>query len=103
MRTGYTNTSGEIEVESLLNTLRSNKKYTDDKDNLLPGIFKEYGGSPSGKMFRCIKQSEEKFYNLVVKEKVESANDGRVHTLYYEFVENPSLTKNDIPQGNFYE
>ena len=103
MRTGYTNTSGEIEVESLLNTLRSNKKYTDDKNNLLPGIFKEYGGSPSGKMFRCIKQSEEKFYNLVVKEKVESANDGRVHTLYYEFVENPSLTKNDIPQGNFYE
>lgn len=29
-------------VESLLYTLRSKKKYIDDEDNLLPGLFKEY-------------------------------------------------------------
>ena len=58
---------GPIETESLLKTLRSRKKYTDDKNNVLPGLFQSYSDAdPSGKMFRCIKQSDEVFERLIV-------------------------------------
>ena len=58
---------GPIETESLLKTLRSKRKYTDDKDNVLPGLFQGYSNAdPSGKMFRCIKQSDEVFEKLIV-------------------------------------
>ena len=48
-----------IEVESLLKTLRCKKKYTDDEDNVLPGLFEYFSESPSGKMFKCVKNGEE--------------------------------------------
>lgn len=48
-----------IEVESLLKTLRSRKKYTDDQDNVLPGIFQSYNGEPGGKYFICTKSGSE--------------------------------------------
>lgn len=101
----YTDKNGftrrPIEVESLLKTLRTRKKYTDDKDNVLPGLFRSFD-SPDGKMFRCIKQSEEIFYNLKVKEETSVASDVTTYTLKYEFVENSSLVKEDIPPDNFY-
>lgn len=52
-------TDGDIEVESLLQTLRNKKKYTDDKDNILPGDFLKFEGSPGGKMFKCTKTGGE--------------------------------------------
>ena len=62
-----TNPTGKkpIEVESLLKTLRSPKKYLDDKNNVLPGLFKKFD-NPAGKMFYCRKGSSEKFYKLEV-------------------------------------
>ena len=44
-----------IEVESLLKTLRDRKIYTDDQNNVLPGLFKKFNNNPAGKMFMCIK------------------------------------------------
>ena len=52
-------TNEDIEVESLLQTLRNKKKYTDDKDNVLPGDFLKFEGSPGGKMFKCTKTGGE--------------------------------------------
>lgn len=40
-----------IEVESLARTLRSSKKYFDDKDNILPGLFQKFEDEPAGKYF----------------------------------------------------
>lgn len=54
---GYTNKP--VEVESLLKTLRATKKYIDDEDNVLPGLFKMYSGSPTGKYYKCEKSGEE--------------------------------------------
>lgn len=53
------NETGEIVVESLLRTLRDQKKYTDDEDNVLPGLFKKYDDAPSGKYFICEKNGDE--------------------------------------------
>ena len=55
-----------VEVESLLKTLRSKKKYLDDEDNVLPGLFKEFDSNKSGEMFVCIKMSDNAFYKLVM-------------------------------------
>ena len=48
-----------IEVESLLKTLRLSKKYTDDEDNVLPGLFKKYDDEPAGKYYLCHKNGDE--------------------------------------------
>ena len=65
METGvHSPTSGTIEVESLLQTLRNKKKFTDDKDNVLPGDFEYFSGGTDGAMFRCIKQEKDNFYRL---------------------------------------
>ena len=48
-----------IEVESLLKTLAGSKRYTDDDDNILPGLFKKYDGAPGGKYFKCEKNGNE--------------------------------------------
>ena len=45
---------GSIEVESLLKTLRARKKYMDDDDNVLPGLFQSFN-NPSGVFVHCIK------------------------------------------------
>ena len=54
----YTDENGftkyPIEVESLLWTLRDKKKYTDDKDNVLPGLFQKFT-NPAGQMYACVK------------------------------------------------
>ena len=54
----YTDENGftkyPIEVESLLWTLRDKKKYTDDKDNVLPGLFQKFS-NPAGQMYACVK------------------------------------------------
>ena len=47
-----------IEVESLLNTLRSGKKFFDDHNNLLPGIFQRFTDSLTGKYYICTKEGE---------------------------------------------
>lgn len=56
-------TGGDIEVESLLQTLRNRKKYTDDEDNVLPGDFQKFQGKPAGKMFKCVKTGNEWIMN----------------------------------------
>ena len=97
-------TERDIEVESLLQTLRNKKKYTDDKDNVLPGDFQNFEGeNQGGKMFRCIKQGEEKFYWLVVQERTNivpitpgSTQTTREHVLYYIFSEDSTLSKEQI-------
>lgn len=48
-----------VVVESLLKTLAGNKKYTDDNDNILPGLFSTYSDSPGGKYFQCVKNGDE--------------------------------------------
>ena len=45
---------GSIEVESLLKTLRSRKKYTDDDNNVLPGLFQTFS-NPAGVFVRVSK------------------------------------------------
>ena len=45
---------GSIEVESLLKTLRTRKKYMDDDDNVLPGLFQSFN-NPSGVFVHCTK------------------------------------------------
>ena len=45
---------GSIEVESLLKTLRNRKKYMDDDDNVLPGMFQSFS-NPAGVFVRCTK------------------------------------------------
>ena len=40
-----------FKVESLIRTLRSPKRYTDDEDNLLPGLFQKFD-DPSGQMYK---------------------------------------------------
>ena len=52
-------TDGDIEVESLLQTLRNKKKYTDDKDNVLPGDFKMYDDFPGGKYYKCERNGDD--------------------------------------------
>ena len=56
-------TEGDLEVESLLQTLRNKKKFTDDNDNVLPGDFQKFS-NPAGEMYACVKRSDEKFYIL---------------------------------------
>lgn len=53
------NETSEIVVESFLRTLRDQKKYTDDEDNVLPGLFKKYDDAPAGKYFICEKNGDE--------------------------------------------
>lgn len=47
-----------FKTESLIRTLRSPKRYTDDEDNLLPGLFQKFD-DPSGQMYRCEKTGGE--------------------------------------------
>ena len=92
-----------IEVESLLKTLRDKKKYTDDKDNVLPGLFQTFSGEPSGKMFRCIKQGKETFYDLAIVQDEYEDSGITYHTLEYFWTKNDSYTKKDINPSNFYQ
>lgn len=72
-----------IEVESLLKTLRSPKKYLDDKNNVLPGLFKKFS-NPAGQMFYCLKGSDEKFYKLDVASR--TVTEGDVTKTYWDVV-----------------
>ena len=47
-----------FKVESLIRTLRSPKRYTDDEDNLLPGLFRKFD-DPAGQMYKCEKRGDE--------------------------------------------
>ena len=73
-----------IEVESLLWTLRDRKKYTDDKDNLLPGLFQKFS-NPAGQMYACVKGKNDTYYRLTT---VESAitEENKVYYVVYEEV-----------------
>lgn len=103
----YTDDSGftnyPIEVESLLQSLRSRKKYTDDKDNVLPGLFRPFEEYPSGKMFRCIRQGVETFYDLIIIQDDYVESGVTYHTLEYYWSENDSYTKEDVDPSNFYQ
>lgn len=85
-----------IEVESLLQTLRDTKKYTDDKNNVLPGLFQEFD-NPAGEMFVCLK-GDPKYYQLQV-----SSYTRNEETIYcVKYVENTEISDRDIKgQGNF--
>lgn len=52
-----------IVVESQLEMLRDAKKYIDDKNNVLPGLFKKFD-NPAGQMYSCVKMGDESFYEL---------------------------------------
>jgi hypothetical protein len=80
---------GDIEVESQLETLRSPKKYTDDKDNVLPGLFKTFS-NPAGEMYVCIKKANESFYRLTVSAHTIVA--GEVIDYCVKYVEDDSMT-----------
>ena len=103
----YTDDSGftnyPVEVESLLQSLRSRKKYTDDKDNVLPGLFRPFEEYPSGKMFRCIRQGVETFYDLIIIQDDYVESGVTYHTLEYYWSENDSYTKEDVDPSNFYQ
>ena len=47
-----------FKTESLIRTLRSPKRYTDDEDNLLPGLFRKFD-DPAGQMYKCEKNGNE--------------------------------------------
>lgn len=47
-----------IEVESLLHTLASSKKFLDDNNNVLPGLFKTFSNT-AGQMFICTKSGDD--------------------------------------------
>lgn len=84
-----------VEVESQLETLRGRRKYTDDKDNVLPGLF-QYFEKPSGKMYRCIKQSEDQFFRIVVATNEIVIPFPTLHRrtiIRYEFVREDGMTK----------
>ena len=85
---------GSVEVESLLWTLRDRKKYTDDKDNLLPGLFKKFS-NPAGEMYACVKSDDEKFY-ILDKESYEVREEGEVRTFWRVIYVQTSLTRGDI-------
>lgn len=89
-----------IEVESLLETLRTKKKYTDDKDNVLPGLFKQYSQKPEGKLFACVKSGDKVYYELMVS--AHTVVSGEVIDWCVKYVQNSSLGDNDIiGAGNF--
>ena len=94
---GYTDESGftkyAIEVESLLKTLRNRKKYTDDKNNVLPGMFNKFNGKPEGQMYACVKHSAEKFYILQVS--AHTIEDEVVIDYCVKYVE-ATMTRDDI-------
>lgn len=94
MSAGTVSINKPIEVESLLNTLRTSKKYTDDKDNLLPGIFQNFS-NPAGEMYACVKRSEEKFYKLT-KEPYVIIEDGQSRTYWRVVYTEASMTRDDI-------
>ena len=88
--------SKPIEVESLLQTLRDTKKYTDDKNNVLPGLFQEFD-NPAGEMFVCLK-GDPKYYELQVS--TYTRNEETVYCVKY--VENSGINDDDIVgQRNF--
>lgn len=73
MRRGV-NTKGTIEVESMLNTLRSPKKYLDDNNDVLPGIFRAFS-NPAGQMYVCVKKSDGVFYKLQISTQTDASTD----------------------------
>lgn len=75
-----------IEVESLLWTLRDSKKYTDDHDNLLPGLFVPLSGN---QFFVCKKVNDE----WEILEYSGSSED---------LVNGDGMTSEDIAGSNFY-
>ena len=96
----WTNDSGytrkPIVVESLLKTLRSPKKYVDDRDNVLPGLFQKYNNQ-AGEMFVCLK-GDPKYYQL----RTSSSTIGEETRYYVVYEENSSISDADIKgQGNF--
>lgn len=84
-----------IEVESLLGTLRNRKKYTDDRDNVLPGIFKKYS-NPAGEMYVCIKMSDNPNYYELVTSSYTITEGGVEKTVYCVVYDKRQLTENDI-------
>lgn len=94
MGTGIT-TDSSIEVESLLETLRSPKKYSDDKDNLLPGLFQKFS-NPAGQMFVCVKKSDGVFYRLQVS--AQTIVDGVVVNYCLKYVADSGITMEEFEQ-----
>ena len=94
MGTGVVSINNPIEVESLLNTLRTPKKYTDDKDNVLPGLFIKFG-NPAGEMYACVKRSNEKFYQLT-KEPYVIIENGQNKTYWRVIYTEATMTRDDI-------
>ena len=94
----YTDENGfirrPIEVESLLKTLRTRKKYTDDKDNVLPGMFQLYT-NPAGQMYACVRHSDEKFYQLT-KESYVIIENGQNKTYWRVIYTEATMTRDDI-------
>lgn len=92
----YTDESGytiyPIETESLLQTLRGRKKYTDDKDNVLPGLFKQFD-KPAGQMFVCLK-GDPSYYQLEVS--AQTIVCGETTEWCVKYVENESLSDEDV-------
>ena len=84
-----------IEVESLLWTLRDRKKYTDDKDNLLPGLFQKFS-NPAGQMYACAKSSNEKYYRLSVVEHPIIIDEEEIIKYRIEYVEDGTLSEEDV-------
>ena len=91
------NTNGTIEVESMLNTLRSRapKKYLDDDNNVLPGIFKKFS-NPAGQMYVCIKKSDEVFYKLQIS--AQTIVDGEVVDYCLKYVVDEGMTMDEFLQ-----
>lgn len=83
-----------IVVESQLEMLRDAKKYIDDKNNVLPGLFGKFE-NPAGKMHYCIKGSNERFYRLGISSHTRTI-DEEVITYWDVVYESVSITDDDI-------
>lgn len=90
-------------VESLLETLRSRKKYTDDRDNVLPGLFEKFDGKPEGQMYSCVKMGDEKFYELTTSSYTvpDKIVDGEMtYKTLYAVVYIPTTNENIVGMNN---
>lgn len=89
-----------ITVESSLKTLRESKKYMDDKDNVLPGLFQLFD-EPAGKMYACVRSSDETYYKLTFSAYTIGSGEERQDKYAAVYVKDSSLSQADvIPKDN---
>lgn len=89
-----------ITIESSLKTLRESKKYMDDKDNVLPGLFQLFN-EPAGKMYACVRSSDETYYKLTFSAYTTGSGEEQRDKYAAVYVKDSTLSQADvIPKDN---